>query len=251
LAPRAVAAVSAGAAFACAVFGDKTPAVVESFKRRTADNPSNLHLRNLSRRRSPFPHHPMYRGTILDTTDASMLERLRAGPDIRVLLAHPPRRLPPVPAVLMGLGLYQADVWARRSLRPGLTRRFGFQPRVVSVRECETPEALADLILQSSCLPPLIPILRREGRCVVDGAIVDGVPIQLVEEFSSTLVLLTRRYRRLPRLPGVHFVQPSEPIPVAMWDYASPERIQAAFDLGRRDGESFARRADASATIGT
>jgi hypothetical protein len=36
------------------------------------------------------------------------------------------------------------------------------------------------------------------------------------------------------------YVQPSRPVPVASWDYTDPDGLQAAFDLGRRDGEAFA-----------
>jgi len=40
---------------------------------------------------------------------------------------------------------------------------------------------------------------------------------------------------------------PSRPVPIDVWDYTSPERLQQTFDLGRRDGEAFAEAAYASA----
>jgi hypothetical protein len=51
--------------------------------------------------------------------------------------------------------------------------------------------------------------------------------------------MLTRRYAALPDIPGRTYVQPSAKIPVDAWDYTSPEGIQSAYDLGRRDGEGF------------
>jgi hypothetical protein len=30
-------------------------------------------------------------------------------------------------------------------------------------------------------------------------------------------------------------------VPIAEWDYTRPDLIQATYDLGRRDGEAFAR----------
>jgi hypothetical protein len=54
------------------------------------------------------------------------------------------------------------------------------------------------------------------------------------------LVLLTRSFRRLPAHPDRCYVQPSAPVPVSSWDYTDPAGLQAAFDLGRRDGEAFA-----------
>jgi len=43
-------------------------------------------------------------------------------------------------------------------------------------------------------------------------------------------------------------------VPIYKWDYTSPAGLQAAFDLGRRDGERFAggdgRQAAAAAESG-
>ena len=87
---------------------------------------------------------------------------------------------------------------AASCIRP-LRFRIGFRPEVVSVRECATPERLANLILASSCTPPMTPLQRWNGRYVLDGGVVDNVPIcALGEEPGETLILLTRRYPRLP-----------------------------------------------------
>jgi hypothetical protein len=69
---------------------------------------------------------------------------------------------------------------------------------------------------------------------------VSNVPIEGVAQNSGeTLVLLTRRFRKLPSVPGRTYVQPSQPIPVGAWDYTNEVALQRAFDLGRRDGERF------------
>ena len=246
-APEAMSAVSAGAAFACAAVGGTTDAVVAAFKRRTAANPRNFYLTRAPDR-PRFPHHGMYRGTVLETTDAPMLDRLREGPEIRVLLARPPTAWRPTPATAVGLLAYRADSLLRRTVHPKWPRALGFRSEVVRAGSCDTPDALADLILQSSCLPPLTPMLRRGGEPVIDGAVIDGVPVDIVDDLRPTLVLLTRRYRRLPVRPGVHYVQPSKPVPIEMWDYTSPHGVEASFDLGRRDGAAFAR--DFAANVG-
>jgi predicted acylesterase/phospholipase RssA len=82
--------------------------------------------------------------------------------------------------------------------------------------------------------------LKWKGRYVLDGGVVDNVPVCALDEApGATLVMLTRRYAALPDVPGRTYVQPSAKIPVDAWDYTSPEGIQSAYDLGRRDGESF------------
>ena len=71
----------------------------------------------------------------------------------------------------------------------------------------------------------------------------DNAPADLFREAQSTLVLLSRRYdaARIPHTPGITYVRPSRDIPVQKWDYTSPDLIQQTYDLGRRDGEAFAK----------
>lgn len=248
LRPRTVLGASAGSAFACAAVADRLGEVVAAFTRRTAQNPRNVYPSNVMRRRPVFPHEAIYRGTIMDTMDAATLARLHHGPDLRLLVARPPARQRVVPALLAGFVAYTLDGAVRRRVHPSLPRRLGFRPELVPVRDCQTETELADLIMQSSCLPPLIPLYRRGGAVVVDGAIVDGALVEAVADHASTLVLLSRPHAVLPTHPGRTYVQPSQPPPIAMWDYASPERIGPTFDLGRRDGEAFVasgRRRDA------
>ncbi|MEO8603779.1 MAG: patatin-like phospholipase family protein [bacterium] len=243
LAPRLVSAVSAGAAMACAIFSDSIDDMVADFAARTAANRHNVYPLNVLRHAPLFPHAGIYRDTMLNNLDAARLARLHAGPDIRVLVARVPPWLGPRSGVLVALLAYQTEQLLRRGLHGELGRQAGFTPEVISVRACRTPEDLADLILQSSCTPPFTPVLRRAGRPVLDGGLVDSVPVQSVSESRRALVLLSKRHppASLPSVPGRDYVQPSEPIPIHKWDYTSPTRFQATYDLGRRDGERFAR----------
>ena len=76
---------------------------------------------------------------------------------------------------------------------------------------------------------------------MLDGGIVDNVPVEIVPEARSTLVLLSRPYseQEMPNAPGRTYVQPSRPTPIEKWDYSNPQLIQQTYDLGRRDGERF------------
>ncbi len=240
--PRVIASVSAGAAFACAAVTGRSRHVLEEFKRRTAANPSNLHLRDLGRQAPVFPHYEMYRSTIEHTTTPEMLAALRLGPEIHVMLTHPPQGWHPVLAAALGLLSYRIERRVARRVRPRWPRLMGYQAAMVRADLCDNASDLADLILQSSCAPPLMPLMRRDGRNVLDGALVDSVPVEQVSHHGPTLVLLSRHDDELPDVPGVTAVRPSEPVPIALWDYAHPHRVQAAFDLGRRDGEAYLRR---------
>jgi predicted acylesterase/phospholipase RssA len=249
LSPRMVGAASAGAAIACAALAGRLDSVLEGFKQRAARNPRNVYLRNVyprngSSRDAVFPHERIYRETIVENIDTAALESLQRGPDLRVFLTRPPRWLGAASGVAVGVLAYQLNLMTGGTVHPAWARRFGFRALVVSARACETTAQLADLILQSSCTPPLLPVYRRDGRVVLDGGLVDNVPVEAVAEARSTLVLLTRRYPEaaIPRVPGRTYVQPSRPLPVAKWDYTNPGKVQETYDLGRRDGEAFARR---------
>ena len=251
LRPRVVGAVSAGAAMACTVLADRIEAVVEDFKVRVTHNRRNIYPGNLLRGQPLCPHEAMYRAAILAALDEEALAGLHAGPEVRVLLTCPPRFWLPGPMAgwaSLGLGFvaYLTDVVSGNRIHARWGRRVGFRPQIVSIRDCRTPEELADLILQSSCTPPALPLYCRDGHPVLDGGIVDNTPVEAVETREtrgSTLVLLTRHYppERLPRIPGRTYVAPSEPIKVSVWDYTSPDKVQRTYDLGRRDGERFAR----------
>jgi predicted acylesterase/phospholipase RssA len=240
LAPRQIAAVSAAGAIACAITAGIGEQAVRLFQASTRANPRNWYPRNLFGRDPVCPHEQMYRQAVLDLFDPLALARVHAGPDIRVLLGHMPPWLGPRTGFLAASAAYNFDKRVRRVVHPTTAVAIGYRPEVVSVRECATPETLADLILASSCSPPMTSSLKWKGRYVLDGGVVDNVPVCALDEApGATLVMLTRRYAALPDIPRRTYVQPSAKIPVDAWDYTSPEGIQSAYDLGRRDGESF------------
>ncbi len=243
LEPRQVAGVSAGSAFACAIFAGVLEQVMEDFSQRVAANERNVYPANALRREPIFPHERIYRTTILANLDDEALRRLRMGPDVRISIARPPAGVGPRAGLLLAAIAYQGDRSGKR-VHATWARRLGFENEIISVRECESAEDLAELILHSSCAPPVMPFYHRDGRAVLDGGLVDNAPVEAVDSAEQILVLLTRHRPEdaLPRVPGRTYVQPSEPLPIDKWDYTSPEGIQQAFDLGRRDGERFARR---------
>ncbi len=248
--PQSVAAVSAGAAMACMVIGGATAAGVAEFKRRVSLNRRNAYPWNVFHDEPVFPHARLYREAMLEIADDRFLARLHAGPEIRIAVARPPLWLGHRTAMLAAFAAYQVEKMRGDPVHATVARRLGFLAESVSVRDCRSPAELADLILHSSCTPPFTPFFRRAGRPVLDGGLVDNAPIGAVPpQARSVLVLLTRPFPEalLPKVAGRTYVKPSAPIPVYKWDYTSPSGLQAAFDLGRRDGESFARAAQAAA----
>lgn len=240
LAPSRVVAVSAGSAMACALFAGTFEPCFAGYKQAVADNARNLYLHNLLRSQPVFPHGEIYREALLSSIDPQALLRLHQGPAIKVLVSCPPRWASAQLAMLLGAATFGIKACHKSAVHSSMGQRVGFRPLYFSVQECATPGALADLIIASSCVPPLTPQARRNGVALLDGSLVSNVPIEGVAQNSGeTLVLLTRCFRKLPSVPGRTYVQPSQPIPVGAWDYTNEVALQRAFDLGRRDGERF------------
>lgn len=252
LRPDVIAAVSGGAAFACAALSGEAERVIADFKRRVQANRRNVYWTNALRSAPVFPHEAIYRGVIADHLSEDGLRRVHEGPDLRILLARPPAWLGTRSGVLTAALAHLLDRREQRP-RPRWSRRAGFQAELVSARSCRTPAELVELILQSSCIPLLFPVCRRGGRIVLDGSLLDHTPVRAVDSASSVLVLLSDRVpdARIPSIPGHTYVQPSRELPIARWDYTSPGLAQETFDLGRWDGERFARTQSAAAPAPT
>ncbi|BBO76998.1 patatin [Desulfosarcina widdelii] len=240
-----IGSVSAGAAMACLVRSGRIDKGLALFKRRFAGNSRNIYLTRWGTGRPVFPQVAIYREGVLSVMDDSAMDRMRRGPDIRVLMARPPAWLSPQVAPALGIGTYLTEKHLKKPMHPTWATKVGFRPLVASVRECRSPGQLADLILQSSCTPPFVPLQYRGRQPVLDGGLIDNCPVATVADVSGPmLVLLSRRYPsdRIPHGGKRLYLQPSKEPLIGRWDYTNPGGLQATFDLGRRDAETFLSR---------
>ncbi|WP_250532764.1 patatin-like phospholipase family protein [Caballeronia sp. AZ10_KS36] len=248
LRPRIIAGISAGAATACMLYTNDARWVMRYYADVLRDNTRNAYWGNLLRGQSVFPHYRIYRQALLDIF-ADRFDELASAPEIRIGVSHLPRWLGARSAVAAGLIAYNIEKYVRKTLHPTLGQALGFHPEFVTAQECATIEDLADLILQSSSTPPFTPILRRNGRPVLDGGMVDNVPVSALDASPGmVLVMVTRLYPRERMFVVPHgeqrrlYVQPSRKVPISSWDYTSPSQMEHAYDLGREDGEDFLER---------
>jgi hypothetical protein len=58
---------------------------------------------------------------------------------------------------------------------------------------------------------------------------------------GKTLVLLTRLYKDVPSGPGRVCTQPSRRIELSQFDIRNPDGIRAAYELGVKNGDAFAK----------
>lgn len=244
LQPRVIAAVSAGAATACMLYANRSDEVLAYYQERLAENRRNAYWHNLLRRgERVFPHARIYRQALKDVLGGVHFLRLKeAAPEIRVQYSRLPKRLGPRAAVGIGLIAYNVEKYWKQSLHPQFGRRLGFTSEVVRIQDCATDDDLVSLLIASSCTPPFTPLEYRNGRPTLDGGLVDNVPVDAVDRGRSTLVLVTRRYRKRRTVfahMGRLYVQPSAKVAVSSWDYTDPRAMAQTYQQGRTDGALF------------
>ena len=247
LKPEIVAGVSAGAAMALAAITGQSGAALKLFKEATTLNRKNFYPGNIFSSKPVFPHYDIYKNAIIEIIDKKTLSKIQKGPEIRVLISHPPIYLGPRSGTFIGLLSYVIEKAVKQPAHPMLASKLGFRSSVVKLNECSSREEIAHIILCSSCTPPFVPIMTLEGKTALDGGIIDNVPVKALqgdEEKGNTLILMSKTYKkgRIPEIPGRLYVEPSKTPEISKWDYTSPHLLQKAYDEGRRDGELFIKK---------
>ena len=238
--PKAVAAASAGAALGAVSITGLGQRALTNFKKKASTNSQNVYPKNLFSGTAVFPHEALFRGAISETLDQDALAKIRSGPAFWVSLTRLPSdsRFPKL-RLFAGISSYLLEGKLRSRIHREWPARLGFEVEWARADTCSSLEELADLLLQTSCTPPFTSALTRDKLPVFDGGLIDNVPVAALSDCNNVLVFLTRPNANLPQRAGVHYVAPSETIPVEKWDYTNPEGLQAAFDLGRKDGDAF------------
>ena len=240
-----VGSTSAGCAMASAAVLDRSQDALTLFKRFTALNPRNIHWKNIN----PFkpgtllPHGRMYRDAMNEFIGPDELTILKKT-SVHFLMSDYPKWLTGTMGVAAALCIYGVENTLRKDpLHPKWPSKAGFTPLVGRAADCHTPKDYIDHVLAASCVPPVLPEGRFGDRKVLDGGLIENIPVRLADDQpGETLVLLSRKYERgLPDTNRVTWVQPSKPIKIDKFDYANPSGLQETFDLGITDGRHFGR----------
>ncbi|MFK7965281.1 MAG: patatin-like phospholipase family protein [Burkholderiaceae bacterium] len=259
LAPRQIAGVSAGAATACMLFANNSSAALAYYRRELGQDAKNFYPGHLLKPgHKVLPHEQIYRGALAELLGGQAFERLmKTAPEIRIMYARPPQWLPPMMAVGAGLTAYNIEKYWLSPLHPRFGVALGFKPEVALVNQCTDQQALIDLIIASSSTPPFTTVQRMGGRPVLDGGLIDNVPVAALAPLASeeptrasssssalprTLVLVTRRYKKYPLVfeeADRLYVQPSRKVAASSWDYTNPDAYAATLEQGREDARFF------------
>lgn len=253
-----VSGVSAGAAMACLLYArpGTSGAIwgLEYYARVLQNVKRNVQLEKLFSSQSMFPHYPIYKNALLNMLSEGFDQLKTSAPPIHIGLSLAPSWLGPRSATVLGLMAYQVEKKLKHSLHPVLGQKLGFQRQFILAQTCKDIHELVELILQSSATPPFTPLMKRNGQVVLDGGLVDNVPVDGVTADPSlhrckeVLVLLTRKYPVpnffVRELPGVRltYVQPITPVPVGNWDYTRPDLIAKTYWQGVADAKLLIKK---------
>lgn len=240
--PKQIASVSAGSAISCALFSNKFEQIYEKTLQVVTDNRKNRYWKNLFNEQPVHPHNVLYRYIIESSISESDLITLKSGPCNNILVAHIPSYLGPKTSTLIGLTAYQLEKKLFHPVHPSFGKALGFRSEFIPVQECETVKDLIEIIISSSCTPPFTPLMYRHGKPVLDGGMIDNVPVHgITNPSGKTLVLCSRPYNQFPQIKNMIYVCPSKKVSVSSWDYTNPQAIRETFEQGRKDGEVFLR----------
>ncbi len=245
LAPRLVVGASAGAFAACYSLLGVGERVRELVIGGCGDHLKNFDLAAWRRGEPLCPVGLMYRELLVNVLDDAALARLNALTDLQLAISRLPRGLSPVAGAALGIAAYQVEKKLLHPVHPRFGRKLGYRSEFVRVRDIAHPEPLHLALMASSGVPPFMPVTLVAGRPAFDGGLVDNVPVEPLADVEAaggrTLVLLTRVYKRIPMVTGRTYAQPSEKIGVGQFDITNPDGIRAAYELGLKDGDAFAK----------
>lgn len=186
------------------------------------------------------PHQRVYGEVVTRALDGDAMARVAAGPQAQILLGHPPsHRWARLTGSLATLA-YEAELHLVGSPHFNWAERIGVTSSLVDANAAARDGRLADLVRFAATIPPVFAPPRWNGRAVIDGGMADQAPMPEPDE-GRTLVLLTRKYKRLPEVAERLYVAPEEEVPADKIDFTDPAKIQATWDAGLAAGEAFLR----------
>lgn len=243
--PRLVVAVSAGAFQACFSMigaGDRVRRIVfeacETIERE-------VEWRRLLAGKSPFVVGGLYRDLIAEVFGDMELAALKAAPDIHIQVTHPPSFMPALVAAYAAIAAYQVEKVVTGAAHSRAGRHLGLTASWISTHALESREELVDALMGTATVPPFMPVGLVNGRPALDGGLVDNPPVDRIAEVEKaggrTLVLTTRAGKPMPEVANRTVARPSVPILSSRFAVTDAAAIRAAYELGLRDGEAFAR----------
>ena len=238
LRPKRIAAVSGGALSACAFISGTEQKLFDVMGGALAARGSNVSSWNEIAQDGFTPHQRMYHEIVSEVLDEAAVRKIADGPKLQVLLAHPPLPSQPKLSTIPMMLVYQLDLAIRSTPHVLSTSAVGGNDVLVDANEAARNGRLVDLVCNAAVIPPVFNVQHWNGRPVIDGGMASKAPMPDPDR-GRTLILLTRRFRNLPREANHLYVQPSEAVPADKIDFTNKQKIADTWEAGIADGHAF------------
>ena len=244
--PAQLVGTSAGAAVAAACLSAGPQAAFESCRALYAHNERLFDWRGLARFKLRFAHQHIYPAWLASFVSPAHLAAIkRSGSELHVAVTQPAWAMGLAGSVAAGSFAYLLDKKLAHSIHPVIPRWLGLKQAFFKLHECASASDALKLLQAAAAAPPFMNPLRIAGQWAFDGGYTDNAPVppQTEAEKSTTLVLLTRHYPKLPAVfawQGRSYWQPSQKVPVSTWDCRPGTSILQAFELGLADAKRLA-----------
>lgn len=245
MAPKRITGVSGGACSGCGFVTHRGRQVLDIFVKAFSRIDRNLPVDELfDGEPGKSPHQQAYRDVIEDSFGDAEARRIVAeGPSLQVLIARPPdtswARMTGAAMTLV----YVADSKIRSTPHLTWAQKAGLTEELVDANQAARDGRLTDLICAAATIPPAFDPPDWDGLPAIDAGMADQAPMPEPDEGTS-LILLTKRFRNFPDIPGRTYVQPSEEVPADKIDFTDPEKLERTWALGESDARTFLTKID-------
>ncbi|SFE85172.1 patatin-like phospholipase family protein [Roseivivax sediminis] len=184
------------------------------------------------------PHQEIYCAVVDRVIDAEAARRIAEGPQLQILIAHPPAsKLPASSGTAMALA-YQSELYIKSSPHFGWAEKMGLTWQLVDANKAAREGELNHLVCSAATIPPVFKPPHWDGKPVIDGGMADQAPMPDPDE-GDTTILLTRRYRNLRDDPRLTYIAPSKETPADKIDFTDPEKLGLTWNQGEADARRW------------
>ncbi|EPX83001.1 patatin-like phospholipase family protein [Salipiger mucosus] len=237
LKPKRVTGVSGGALAAAAFLTGREKRLLDEMCAAFEERDSNLDL-FAADKNGITPHQELYCEVVSRVIDDEAARIIAEGPQLQILIAHPPDTgLPTLTGTAMTVA-YEAELHTVNSPHFDWAEKIGLTSKLVDANAAAREGQLVELISAAAVIPPVFEPPLWEDRRVVDGGMADQAPLPDPDE-GDTLVLLTRDYKRVPDVSGRCYVHPSEETVADKIDFTDPQKLRDTWAQGERDAQRW------------
>lgn len=242
--PARITGVSGGALSAACFIAGRERALLDRMCEQFEKQDRNIDLFERTHG-SVSPHQQIYCEVVGSVLDQEAERAVAEGPQLQILIAHPPLKGAPTLSGVAMTAAYEAELHTVGSPHFDWAEKMGLDYSLVDANAAAREGKLVDLVCAAAVIPPVFEPPYWDGRPVVDGGMADQAPLPDPNE-GPTLILLTRRYESLPEVPERHYVAPTEETPADKIDFTDPEKLRRTWEQGEQDAQQYLAEARAA-----